>query len=306
MKVIYESKDITPDIEVVQAWIFDSAGGIADRAELHLSDVSDLWSIWKPQKGHSLELKSGVFSSGEMRVDQIRQELGSVVIEAVSLKPEAMTKRTRSWEMVRFKQVAADLAGAAGLNLERLDIDDWLYDRIDQNDVEPLVLLSHLCMREGYRLKLAGDSAYIYDERKFEQMPPAATIYRYDLHHFEYLDRSVEIFGGCELNYYGGGTPVRYSYSVPSASVDGILKVNERVTSSGEAERFAKGYLRAVNKFERTAKTVTRLLPSVAGGSTVELLGTGLSAGKFFVEMAVHELVGEVTELQVRGLLEGY
>ena len=73
MRLIYEGTDITKDVEINKAMIVDTSGGEADSLEIRFSDTQRLWSKWRPEKNHRIELNKQGFSSGEMYIDAWEQ-----------------------------------------------------------------------------------------------------------------------------------------------------------------------------------------------------------------------------------------
>jgi len=305
MKLIYNGTDITGQVDIIQASSWDPAGNMSDRCEVELSDTSGLWHEWKPQKGDQIEIDLEGYSTGSMNIDQIKSRLHAIVLDAVSLKSESKTKATKAWEKSKFKQIAFDLTSKAGFKCDFIGIEDFLYERVDQVDEEPLVLLDRLCTREGYRMKITKGIIYIYDERSFEASAPVKTFESHELLSLEYKDKSDGLFKSCTVSSLDL-SGIKATTSSTNILVGSILKIKEVVSNLDEALRFAKNYLRNVNKFEKTATVRLRYTPGIAGGNTFVLNGCGVADGKYFVEIATHEFTEKETVLTVRKVLGEY
>jgi len=301
---IYDSVDISESIDVVSAKVFDSAGGAGDRIELTLSDAWSKWEMWKPTKGSLLELRSGGYSSGVMRIDQLRQPKGFVVLEAVSISEKARSIMSRTWENTKFSLVADDLCKAAGFKYSPLNIIDLNYERIDQRQAYPLEFLQYLCEREGYNVKLESGFAYVYDVRQMESAPAVAIVDYADTYEFDFLDKSVGLYKSCEVKH--SGTSYSFTFTHADIQSEDILRIDTYLCSDAEAERFSRNFLKNYNSQERTLKITIRLNTGVAGGNTLEVKNAGIASGKYFVIEACHDIALKESTFWMVGILEGY
>ncbi|MFO7153934.1 MAG: hypothetical protein DIU64_003095 [Caldicoprobacter oshimai] len=303
MRIIYEGVDITEAIEVKKADIIDNAGGVADSIELWFDDPQGFWSQWQPQKNHRVELKEGGFDSGVMYVDELEQKRGFFIIRALSIPQEAKTDRTKSWENIRFMELANELAAKYGFPLETYGVQNYLYQRVDQYEQADFEFLAWRCMLEGYALKIAGEKVIIYSEKYIESQAPAKTLYidQFD-GDFGFRIKATGIFGACRVSY----GDISYEFR-PAGTLGPTMQITDiYVSSQGEAERFAKNLLRAKNKYEHTGYCTIELDPGIAAGTVLQIAGVGLADGKYFCEQTVHRLVERKTFLRLRRPVEGY
>lgn len=304
MNLIYEGKDITKDIEINTANIYDRSGGKADSLTLVMADTISLWSKWKPSKGDRLKLQSKGFDSGIMYLDEWEQDPGIITLKAISTPLKAKTEKTRTWRNIRLLKVAQDITANYGLTLKPYNITNYLYDYIDQVKETDLGFLNRLFVREGYALKITNQMAVIYDERVMERSEPVMTIERPKKYNFKSISDGLK--SGCNIKYLtSNGSIIEYEFKDPRIT-GGTLKINEYMSSQAEAERFSKGYLRAVNKFETTGVVIIPYNEKIAGSNMINITGIGLSDGRYFVDSATHRLADEKTELYLRRPLEGY
>ena len=307
MNILYEGKDITHSAEVKRADICDNANGVADSIDLMFTNTKNQWSDWKPQKGDSIIVKHEGFTSGKTFIRAWEQCPGEFSIKATSAPLVARSNETRVWEGIRFSKLSGDIASALGLEVQMFSVKDWTYDRVEQREERGLKLLQRLCIREGYALKITDSKVVIYDERTFEQYPPAASIYSQELiGDYKFTSKSDKLYSKCTVRCItSNGQLLQAEYSAPGV-IGGVLKITEQVTSQAEAERFARAYLRYANKNETTGHICIKLNPNIAAGNTVEISGVGLADGIYFVEKAVHRLTLDKTLLMLRKPLEGY
>ncbi|HHW03416.1 MAG TPA: hypothetical protein GXX35_11530 [Thermoanaerobacterales bacterium] len=308
MKLIYEGTDITADVNIISAKIKDNASGVADSLEIIFSDTEKLWRQWNPQKGDKIELQADGFSSGLMYVDEPGLSRGKFSIRALSTPLTAKTPRSKSWENVRFKKMAQDMAQGIGLAFETYDIADPLYDRLDQIDKANLEFLNERCILEGYCLKITDGKVVIYDERKLEQESPVLTITPDMLiGDYEFFSISSGLYSSCLILYLSNTDRlIKYQFTPSNAPAGPILRPKIRASNQGEAERFAKGLLRAANKYETQGRGFIRLNTSIAAGNVVQVSGMGAFDGSYFLESVIHNLTGGKSFLNMRKVLEGY
>lgn len=307
MQLVYEGVDITENVSIMGANVTDCAGGRADTAEIRFSDTYGLWSKWKPQKGHTVELTEGGFTSGLMYLDELRQIPGAYLVKAISTPLTAKTNRTRSWKQVKFLEIATDVAKNLGLTLQA-NVTDHSYNWIWQNDETDLEFLNQIALREGYMVKVHAGKLLIYDERQLEVMVPQVTYSpEFCIGDWKYVDSANGLKASCKVAYKDTtGKLTSYEFTVPGL-LGGILKINDEYLSSiAEAERWSKGHLRLTNKNLCTMVMSVKLNTGLAGGSTVKLTGFGAADGDFYVEKAVHCLTDDITYMGLRRPLEGY
>lgn len=303
MRIIYEGVDITDAVEVKKADIIDSAGGVADSIEVWFDDPQGFWSEWKPRKNHVIQLKESGFDSGLMYVDELEQRRGFFIIRALSIPQEAKTDRIKSWENIRFMELATEITSKYGLSLETYGIQNHLYQRVDQYEQADFEFLAWRCMLEGYALKITGGKAIIYSERHIEAQAPAKTLYveQFD-GDYSFRTKSTGIFGACKVSYEG----ISYEFR-PAGALGPTLQFTDiYVSNQAEAERFAKNLLRAKNKYEHMGYCPIELDPGIAAGTMLQVAGVGLADGKYFCEQAIHKLADGKTVLKLRRPIEGY
>ncbi|BAE83964.1 phage late control D family protein [Desulfitobacterium hafniense] len=301
MQLIYEGVDITADIEIRRAYLIDNAGGEFDSIELCVNDPKGLWSQWKPEKNHTIQIKESGFDSGVMYADEISQRRGTISIKALPVKQEAKTEFTRAWDNVRFLEIAQEIAGRQGLRLTTYDIQNHFYNRVDQLQQSDLQFLSFRCLIEGYCLKVSNGKLIVFNESVMEAQAPSVTLIPDDIDgDFVFKNKSNQIYGACRV--------VNTLYPFEFKSGHGpTLKIDKLNPGSlGESERYSKALLRSKNKYEKTFSGLIRLDPGIAAGSTLQLKNFGLANGNYYAYQVIHRFKEKCTELRLRAPLEGY
>jgi len=329
VNLVYEGVDISRDIApfFVSLSYTDSGNGRADNLQITLADPDGRWrGGWMPRRGDrvraAIELKDWYFEGVDRRLDCGIFDVDSVsytgpedeiTISAVSYPGNSAMKnetRTRSWENVTLRQIANQIAKAAGMKL-LYEMPEVTYDRINQSEETDLAFLSSQAEREGAALKVTNDMLVLFDEQKYEKQPPVREIVRgeSDILSYSFDVQTVGVsYASCEIAYTDSKKKtIRGSFKVPGADGGPVLKLNERVASVAEANRKARAALRRANKDAQRATLELMGDYMLVQGVTVKLSGFGAFDDVYFVETARHMIdrSGYRTRIELRKVL-GY
>lgn len=326
----YGNRDISADLApyLLGFGYTDHASGKADDLQITLEDKAGLWrGDWMPEKGATLKAAiqvqnwdgSGPLKKlplGTFEIDELEfsgpPEV--VVIKALSVPESASLRgedKTRAWEKTRLSTIARDIAGGARLKLLYETTEDPEYDRIEQTEQSDLAFLLKLCEDAGLSLKVTGTQIVIFDDSKYEQLPPVVTIKRgvSSVISYRAVSSTRGVYSAARVQYQGGKNKgkIVYTFAPPNRPKTGkTLVINERVSSIAEAARLARKRLRQANKEEiRFGLTMQGSIALVAG-VTVMIEGWGAFDGKYFVAEAAHGGPGYTVTLELRRVLEGY
>lgn len=308
MQLIYNDIDITNDIDIISASTTDNCGGKADCIDLVFSDSQKLWRQWEPKKDDRIILTDKGFSSGLMFVDQLGIKKGKFNLNAISTPLKSKSNNSKSWENIRFKEMAKQLVEEIGLQIETYGIGDYLYDRLDMINKTNLEFLNERCVLEGYSLKITNGKAIIYDEKLLEQCAAVKDITE-DLfigdYNFDII--SSGLYASCEIEHFSNEDKlIKYKFAPENAPIGPVFKIDMRATNQGEADRYTEGILRKLNKNEVVGNFYLNLDTSLAAGNTVNLKNIGMFSGKYFIKSIKHMHTAGKSYLKVRKVLEGY
>lgn len=331
LQIFYNKTDLSIDLKPhLLSWSYtDNLSGQADDLQLTVEDSEQRWSgSWMPDLSASLQAtlfrenwdqdgKIEKLPLGFFEIDEIEVSYppSVVSIKAISV-PESSSlrgeKKNKAWEETKLSVIAAEKAKGAGLKLLYDSPENPKYDRIEQTDETDIVFLMRLCNDAGLCLKVAGTQLVIFDEAKYENAAPIATLDRKvsELKSFRGRTTTTGTYKECRVTYFAGKDEKAISAMFTPAKAPKVgrtLNVNERVSSIAEAQRLAKKKLREANK-EATQVTITMVGdPRMVAGVTVNLKGFGAFDGKYIVTQAVHsQQSGYETSLELRRCLEGY
>lgn len=306
MKILYEGTDIYPEISVNRCYHDMYGEKQSDELLLRLNDTRQLWDVWSPKKGDTIALEDGAAKTGKMFVESVVPESGLVTLRAYSMPQSVKDKRSKSWEKVKFLQLAQEIAGRHGLTLETYGITDQLYDYVEQNNLPDFAFFQTRCTLEGAAFLVYDGKMVVYDEAYMEGQAPADTITITPASTFEYRDQGADAYGSAEV-VNGGLTG---SFTAPAGGDKLLRKVIPfRMSDQSEADRFAKGILRDANKGATVATLWTSsLLRNYAAGSVVTLTTEGVKSwdGPAFISRIRHDYVKTRSKLYLRRPLEGY
>ena len=305
MNLYYNGVDIYGDVSVNYCVHEMFAEKQADTLVLRFNDTKGVWSKWNPAEGDAIRFKEGASDTGKMFIHSMKPENGLYTIRALSMPVTGKTKKSKSWEGVRFLQIANEIAGAHGLTFENYGCTDQVYPYLSQENETDFALFSRLCTLEGCQMLIYDGKLLAYNEAYIEAQAVAGSLEVDENGNFTYHDNRATCYGSCEVNSgsFSG------SFKAPGATGSAVLRPdNIRATSNGEAARFAKGLLRNANKYGHTGQFSKSLLTGYAAASLLTLKTPKASAwdGPVFVYKVRHDFVGNKSTLYFRDLLEGY
>jgi hypothetical protein len=307
----------------------DAAPGSLDDISLSLQDRDRLWQSpeWAPLQGDKIKAeirtinwtKPGEVTKlplGSFEVDSFTftGPPDAVSIKAVSLPVAAnirQEKRTKAWEKVTLKTIAADVAKKAGLKLSYLLKDTYSYERLDQTDQSDIEFLNEQAKSEGVAIKVTGGQLVLFDEFEFEKAAPVLTLTRGkdNILSYEFGWSAADAsYIACEISYTQAKSKktIKAVYKPPGAPKIGpVLKINEQARSQAEALRIAKKALREKNKELSGARFTIIGDTRIAAGVTVMIEGFGSFDNKYLITSATHQLGsgGYTTDIEMRQTL---
>lgn len=306
MKLYYNGTDIYNDVSVNYCVHEMFAEKQADTLVIRFNDTKGTWSKWNPADGDVIRFTEGASDTGKMFIHSMKPENGLFTIRAMSMPKSGATKKSKSWEGVRFLQLANEIAGNHGLTFQNYGCTDQVYPYLKQENETDFAFFSRLCTLEGCQMLIYDGKLLAYNEQYIEGQTPAGTLEVEENGVFSYQDNRAACYGSCEVSSgsYSG------KFKAPNAKNTAVLRPDKAipVTSNAEAARFAKGLLRNANKYGHTGQFSKALLTGYAAASLLQLKTEKASAwnGTVFLYKVRHDFVGNKSTLYFRDLLEGY
>lgn len=278
--------------EFLKFQITDRQGAQADEITLEIIN-GDIEGI---ERGRSLEGNFGGFKSGKMHIDKISSTTRRTRIGAISAPVNAKEKRTRHWLKVRLFDIVNDIATNNGISVFYQEVENHFYENVTQFNETDLSFLSRLCTREGYALKIDDERAVIYNKSVAESVEAVATIKNAGdvLNDRIAFSENPNMVQAVTVKYFA---ETLISYTATSGTAGARLTVREYVGDAGEAERFAKGYLKHFTENDVTVDALIPITDGVASGNCIVFEGYGRYDGKYFITECCHDPINDQTRV---------
>lgn len=300
----YQGKDIYGDVSVNYCVHEMFAEKQADSLVIRFNDTKGVWSKWAPAAGDVVTFEEGASKTGKMFIHSTRPENGLYTVRALSMPLSGKIRKSKSWEGVRFLQLASEIAGSHGLTFENYGCKDELYPYLAQKNETDFALFSRVCTLEGCQMIIYDGKLIAYNEAYIESQPVAGDLEIGDDGNFSYVNDTASLYGSAEIT----GGSCSGSFSVANGSERVLRPSGEiSVTSNAEALRFAKGLLRNANKWTQRGTFSRSLMTGYAAASLLRIKTTKASAwdGTIFVNKIRHDYVANATIFYFRKPLEG-
>ena len=299
LKVIYNGTDITKAISV-NTCIHDMFGcSEADTLLLKFNDSNKQWDNWQPKNEEQIEVDYGIAKTGKMYVTSVVPENGLYTLRASSIPTDSDKKENKSWENVRFLQLGKEIADRHGLGFESYGVEDRLYSYVRQDNEEDFIFLQKRCDLESCAFIVYNKKLIIYSEDYLEGQEASADLELKEDADYVYTDNALKGLGS--LTIKNGNITGTYKSS------NGLSKTDTRIiqtymSSSAEADRFAKGIWKQEQKKLSTGYINDDLMREFSAGSVINLVTTGADSwnGKVFVSHLRQDYVNSKSKLFFR------
>ena len=222
-------------------------------------------------------------------------------------------KKNRAWENCNLKEIAQQIGGEAGLQVMYLAENNPVYKRKEQVQKSDITFLQKLCKAAGLALKVTIMTVVIYDAEEYDGKPAIKTIRYGSGDYISYkLGTSLHdtAYTSCHVSYTDPDSKETIESTYTPDSKDGtgqVLEINEKVSSTEEAQKLAKKRLREKNTQQFTASFSMLGDVQLVAGATVKLKGFQSFDKKYKITKATHKLTGGyTTDIELQQVLEGY
>lgn len=303
-QVLYEGKDIYPDISVGRCDHDMHAWGCLDSLTIDFGDTRNLWDRWGPKEGDEIAIVDGAARTGKMYISSIVPQSSHFTIRAYPVPQSARERRCKSWERVRLFQLIGEVAQRHGLQYETYGLENYEYQYVEQDNESDLQFLDRRLTYEGAAMVVYDGKIVCYSGLWAEQQDTAGSIEVVPGVDYEFRDDSARSYGACRCT---DGTTEGVFTAGDGKTL--LQVVPERISSVAEAERWAKGLLRKANReaVKLTVKTDS-MLRQYAAGSVLDLDATAAASwsGKAFVSRMRHDHYDNRCKVWLTRPLGGY
>lgn len=320
LQLIYEGHEAT-GIGVIESFRYsDEASESSDEISFILDNIDNRWQNgWAPKLND--KLKATIIQYGDVDPER-RFDCGSFIVDDFGISATPLTceinalstpvnegfksqLKSKIWKEVTVKQIASEIAAAAGLSLVFDAEDTPAIKEKEQSSSTDVSFLSGICSEYGLQMKVYANKVVIYDDAVYEAKPPVGKITPWDLVSWNYKTSIVGTYTGANLSYTDPKENKTISVSV--GTPERLLYLNESVTDPADAEKKA---LAKVNSANRGLVTMNlEMLNPVfyAATSVVALEDFGqIIDGNFFITKVEHNITsqGYVVNLELRKIIK--
>ncbi|MCM1124281.1 MAG: LysM peptidoglycan-binding domain-containing protein [Eubacterium sp.] len=306
--VDYEHVNITASIEGnLKSFSYtDVASGETDSISLVLQDREHQWmGSWAPQKGDHISA-SAVFRDWEGEGDNWEIYCGSFEVDDIQMSgpPAACTigavsiprseafneeERTKNWVEVTVKEIAAEIAARAGIELY-YEADEIMVDAVEQDRQTDCKFLYSICEKYGLAMKVFAEKIVLFDEAVYESAAPAVELGYSDLVRYTYESKLEGTYTGAKIAYSDPGTGENHIVTVGGGSR--IKEINEEADNAADAQRKAVAALNNANKEDTRLSATVKAKKELIASRCIRISGCGTMDGIYYLDKVTTKVGG--------------
>lgn len=291
----------------------DVASGQSDSVSITLSDIGKEWlGSLMPKRGASLgaklvlanwnqEERTDVFNCGTFILDDISFSgrplscvLGGVSVPAMD--DFKSLPRTKTWEATSIRDIAAEIAGRAGVSLH-YDAGTIRIEELEQNKQTDSAFLYSLCDKYGLAMKVYNHKIVIFDIVAYEKKGAVLELREEDMLSWSYNTTVDGTYTGVNLNYTDPDSDDD-TISVTIGSSGRMYSVDSQAYSLYDAELQAIAKANAANRKIETMEVTIRANIKLVASHCVQIKGLGNADGKYYIDKVKHN-VGSGYKMQL-------
>lgn len=304
LSVKYQGVEIYDKVSMARCWHDMHAWGALDELVITFGDTQNLWDGWDPKDDDIIEVSDGAARTGKMYVRDVKPQSSAMDIRAYPVPHSMREAKCRSWESIRLLQLVAQIAQEAGMGYEAYGLDNSLYAYVEQRNESNLEFLSKRLTYEGGSLIAFDGKLIAYSGRWAESQSPVKRLEITPGKDYEMDDNTARAYGSCLV------TDGRTEATFTAGAGRQLKKVlDDRITDGAEAQRFARGLLRAANReAARICLRTDTLLREWAAGSVLEIAAPAAESwnGAAFVSRLRHDYFDCKSKIWMTKKLGGY
>ena len=280
----------------------DVASGKSDSASITMYDIDKEWlGNRKPKRGAGLGAKiqinnwneentSETFDCGNFVVDDVSfsgRPL-SCVLGVVSVPTDDSFKtlaKTKTWEKTTIKDIAAEIAGSAGVALV-YDAVAIQIQEIEQNNQTDSAFLYALCEKYGLGMKVYNHKIVIFDSVAYEEKGSVGIISETDCITWKANETIDGTYTGVSLNYTN--PDLDDPINVMMGEEGRLYALNVQANSQYDAELQAAAKANAANRKIQTMTLTIVGNKNIVATQCISVSGFGSYDGKYYVDTVKH------------------
>lgn len=305
MKLLVNDIDIINDVHLLDAVYEEFATTSANRLFLSFDDSDSLWQHWNFETNDIIRIVEGQCDTKELYVHDVYFSRGYCNIVAKSIPCNRFNNQSRAYSNVKLSKIAKDTAKEIGFKVDVSNMTDRLYSSLIIDKASLIAELRSLCRLEGIGIVLYANSIILFDENKLENMDTTNELSVESDDEFSIINSTNKMCNKCIVE--NGDIVGSFAFD---NGADNIFTYSQYTpaTTVGEANRFAKGLLRFINKTIKTGYVKTDLKTEYAAGSVTMINNNKalMYNDKIFIYKVRHDFVRNTSKLFFRYTIEGY
>ena len=296
MNLIYEGRDITQSVQILQCVHRDASIGRSDSLDIILNHAAD-WYRWEPKAGDTIEINHKGYTTGALYVNTVRPEGKEYRILATSLPPNAWQNAWRSYRQMTFDEIVTQCATECGMTGEVYGARFSLpYGHLQRQNTGAAAFLQRLCFLEGAALKAYSGKMqaifipYAQDQRTARSLRLTGEETGLTYTHTPEAKRGFVrvVTPDFEVTVTDSGAPGCKGKVISAPAMDTIT-----------ASRWARGVLLMCNRMAETLEVSIGFDPAMTALARVEVIGNSAFAGGWLVDEAEHDLYNDITRVKL-------
>lgn len=305
MKLLVNDVDILNNVNLLEAVYEDIATSQANRLFLKFSDADRFWQRWQLSNRDNIRIVENQCDTKELYVHNSNLSRGLCNIFAKSIPCKAVKKVQKTYENVKLSKIAKDVANEIGFIIDIHYMTDHFYKAIVADNITLLSLLKKICLLEGIAIVFYNKTIILFDENKIENMDCTGSLIVENDDVFTVSNSENKLIDECIVK----NNDINGKFRINTGNNNALIFTDDTpATTVGEANRFAKGILRNVNKMTRTGSVTTELKTEYAAGTIVNLHNDKLRSydGKIYIYKVRHDFVNNKTKMLFIYIIEDY
>lgn len=322
VKVSLNGVDITSDLtgDTLSLTFNDSAEENADNVDFQIQNREKKWlKGWFPNKMDTffaqIIAEDGTLDCGTFLLDDVGMSGRPLTVSIKGVaKPSdqdfSEVEHNQTWEQATLQDIAATIAGRAGVALEYDAKENPTIQFQTQEGKTDQDFLQELAAKHGITMKLYNKKLVLYEMEELEKAGPVKTLRESDLISWDakttLLDTS---YSGVSAQYINtDGETMTYTYNGGGKKAPKIYNLEEQMDSLAMAQKMSAAKYRELNRGETTFSCSLTGDVSLVSGVCVEVNAEdfGKFGGKYFIDGSTHTVGdGYTTDLTMHRVEEG-
>ena len=305
MKLLINGIDVIDEVNLLGAVYEDYATASSSRLYLKFDDADSLWQKWQLKRNDEIVLTEGLCNTGKLYIHKSTINRGLCNLFVKSVPHIVPTVQHSTFEYIELSKFVKETAKEFGFDFNLNNFSDQIYKMVSLDNTTYINKLKELCRLEGIGIVFYNNTIILFDENKIENMGSTGDLIVENDDAFSITDNSQMVYGQCVIQ----NADLIGNFKANNGSADVLFSSqNTPASSISEANRFAKGLLRAVNKNAKTGTVTTELKTEYAAGSVVNLINNKANAynGNVFIYKARHDFIKNQSKIFFRYAIEGY